>query len=109
MSRHILKVATVEVPFSEVAPGQYHDAPCDWDDEEGCEACGEELDLAYDAASEQVETDWWVTLDWLLTNKPRDFAGDKDAHSDSFWEVGVFLGRRRKADGHRSSTGATEQ
>ncbi len=99
MSRRILKVAIMEVPFSEVTPGQYHLSPCNWDDEEGCEACSEELDLAYEVASKQVETDWWVALDWMLGNKPRDFAGEKDAHADSFWEVEVSLGRRRKADG----------
>ncbi len=99
MSRRILKVAIVKVPFGEVSPGQYHDAACNWDEEEGCEACGEELDLAYEVASKQVETDSWVTLDWMLANRPRDFAGDKDSHADSFWEVEVSLGRRRKADG----------
>jgi hypothetical protein len=97
--RRILRNVIVEVPFTDIAPGKYHDAPCAWDGEDSCEACSEELDEAYDAASGQVETDWWVTLDWMLTNKPKDFAGDKDGHADSFWAVEVSLGRRRKVDG----------
>lgn len=87
----VTKVVEVQVPFSEVLPGQYHDDDCGWNDEDGCERCSEELDAAYEWAARQVETDKLKALDQMLTNRPDGFTGESS--EDNYWEIEVSLGR----------------